>query len=112
MFSAVEIPSPESRIVGKISGPEPGPTVIVMTGIHGNEWAGLLAARRMLDRLREEEIPLRGDLTVLAGNLSALRERTRFIDDDLNRNWTPARIDALRSVSEFDGLNRHADAFE
>jgi len=77
--------------------------MVVMTGIHGNEWAGLFAARRVLDRLHEDEIPILGELTVLAGNLSAIKERTRFIDDDLNRNWTSARVEALRSVSDFRG---------
>jgi succinylglutamate desuccinylase len=38
-----------------------------------------------------------GDLVALAGNVSALAMGRRFVDRDLNRAWTTARIEALRA---------------
>ena len=84
------------RVVGRIKGDVPGPTLIVMTAIHGNEPTGLIAARRVLQRIEDDSITIRGEIVVLAGNLPALRDRMRYIDDDLNRQWTPMRIAAIR----------------
>ena len=94
----LERPPTVPRIVGRITGDRPGPSLIVMAALHGNEPAGLLASQRLLARLRSERTPLRGELTVLAGNLTAIRERTRFLQKDLNRQWTPDRIAALRTT--------------
>jgi hypothetical protein len=41
---------------------------------------------------------VRGELVVLAGNLPALRDKVRYIDDDLNRQWTPRRMMAIRET--------------
>lgn len=85
------------RVIGQLRGPFDGPTAIVMTGIHGNEPAGAHAAGRVLSRLGSTGGVPRGELVVLAGNLKALPERTRFIDHDLNRQWTPKRVAQLRA---------------
>ncbi len=74
--------------------------MLVMTGLHGNEASGIQAARRMLDRFESNGVALRGDLVVLAGNLQALAERTRFIDKDLNRQWTPEKVAAASAQRE------------
>jgi len=74
------------RVVGRLRGAAPGPTLLVVAGLHGNEPAGVRAARRVL-----ASKPLhRGDLVVLGGNLAALRSDVRFIDRDLNRIWPAA----------------------
>ena len=68
--------------------------MIVMTGMHGNEPAGPRAAQRVLDRLERKDMELCGRFVALAGNLKALAEKTRFLDRDLNRQWTPAKLAA------------------
>jgi predicted deacylase len=83
------------RLVGAIRGEVPGPTLVVVGGIHGNEPAGVLAGRRVLERLREGRIPLAGELMVLAGNVGALGLGQRYQVKDLNRQWTEDRIAAL-----------------
>lgn len=88
----------EEREIGRVRGRSAGPCMVVMTGIHGNEGSGALAARRVLAAIREDELPLAGELIVLAGNLKALRARTRFIDRDLNRHWTPERVARVRAM--------------
>ena len=87
------------REVGRIRGATAGPCMVVMTGIHGNEGSGVLAARRVLAAIEEHSIPLAGELIVLAGNLKALRAKTRFVDRDLNRHWTPERVARVRAMS-------------
>jgi predicted deacylase len=100
----------EQREVGRIVGHAAGPTLVVVAGIHGNEAAGIFAARRVLDRLRKAELPLKGELVVLAGNLAALRMGKRYQVKDLNRQWTEARVASLRAQGGTDVLAVNADA--
>lgn len=74
-----------ARVLGVVDGLERGPTLVVTCGVHGNEPAGVLAARRVLARIAPRR--LRGRLVVAAGNLAALARGVRFIDRDLNRRW-------------------------
>ncbi len=78
-------------------GSLPGPTVVVAAGIHGNEPSGLAALQRVLHRLRQGELPFRGRLVGLAGNLRALQRGDRFIEEDLNRIWSSERVAAIGS---------------
>jgi succinylglutamate desuccinylase len=87
----VEAPRGERRVLGRVSG-TPGPTMVVLAGIHGNEPAGVSAAQRVLARLVADRPPLAGSVVFLAGNLVALERRMRFVDVDLNRQWTPERV--------------------
>ncbi len=83
------------REVGRLVGDAPGPTLLVVAGMHGNEPAGIHAARRVIARLREAGVAVRGELVVLAGNTRALRVARRYLGKDLNRQWTEARVEAL-----------------
>ncbi len=86
----------EGRLIGRHRGTEAGPTIVVVGGIHGNEPSGVRAARRVIDRLARENRPFHGELVALAGNLGALARNTRYLKVDLNRQWTPERVAALR----------------
>jgi len=81
----------DGHVVGKLEGSD-GPTVIVMACLHGNEPAGLVASRKVLERLVVQPKPIRGRLFVLLGNTAALEARTRYLDRDLNRVWTDERV--------------------
>lgn len=87
----------QGRLLGGIVGRRPGPTLICVAGIHGNEPAGLHALRRVLPALEDRREEMRGRIVALAGNMSALERGRRFIDRDLNRAWTSARIVQLRT---------------
>ena len=93
-------PLPIDREVGRIPLPgaavHEGPTLIAVGAIHGNEQAGIHAARRVLTRLSVGDVDVRGELVVLAGNVGAIREGRRYRARDLNRMWTAAQIDAAR----------------
>ncbi len=88
------------RVLGAIEGDRPGPMLICVAGVHGNEPAGVDAMGRLLAELRESGTSLRGDLVALAGNRRALAEGRRFVSRDLNRAWTPVRVRALRNGAQ------------
>lgn len=92
----LKAPAHRRRTLGDRQGGS-GPTMIVVTGLHGNEPAGGLAARRVLARLEREGLEINGRFVVLAGNLRALAAGIRFLDCDLNRQWTPERVAELQN---------------
>ena len=84
-------------MLGRHRGDEPGATLLCVAGIHGNEPAGVLALRRVLDQLRRLRPAFAGELVGLTGNLAALARGRRHLDTDLNRMWLPDRIETLRN---------------
>lgn len=86
---------PRRRILGVRRGDEPGPMLLCVAGLHGNEPSGLLALGRVLDVLEAHDTALGGDLIALSGNLEALSRDHRFIDEDLNRVWRKDRVAAI-----------------
>jgi len=91
----IEEPGAHGRRIGAYRGAEPGPLVICIASLHGNEPAGIAALERVLDVLSSNQFRMRGDLVGLRGNLQAGRAGTRFIDEDLNRVWQRERVDAV-----------------
>ncbi|WP_241142313.1 succinylglutamate desuccinylase/aspartoacylase family protein [Cognataquiflexum rubidum] len=83
---------PVRRVIQKLKGEKPGPTVLFFAGIHGNEPAGVTALERVLVDLSTRQDILRGSIYALRGNLKALSEGKRFLDIDLNRLWTKTNI--------------------
>lgn len=88
------------RLIGEARGTEPGPTLILIGGLHGNEPAGVLGLQRIFERLdRGTAYLTRGRAIGFAGNRQALRQRKRFLVNDLNRYWQPDRVVRLRSTT-------------
>ncbi|MDT8341995.1 MAG: succinylglutamate desuccinylase/aspartoacylase family protein, partial [Longimicrobiales bacterium] len=85
------------RVLGDFGSEDGAATLVVVAGLHGNEPAGVLAAQRVARTLAEGARTLQGRLLLLAGNLPALRKGVRYLDRDLNRAWTEARVRALRN---------------
>lgn len=92
--SAMEIESTMQRELGRWDSGEPGPTLLVTGGVHGNEPAGVHALKRVFAHLHERAPKIRGRLVGLAGNLAALGEKRRFLARDLNRGWDQESIEA------------------
>jgi len=86
----------QARLIGKYSGDQPGPLVLFVAGIHGNEPSGVDALERVFADLHASQPAFRGDVVGLAGNLSALAKGQRFIEKDLNRQWDEDRVFRLR----------------
>lgn len=90
----------DEREIGRAVGTHAGPTLVVVGGVHGNEPAGIAAARRVLARLERGDVVLRGELVAFAGNVGALRQGARYLGKDLNRQWSEARVAAVRATPE------------
>lgn len=80
------------RVIGRHRGDEAGATLVVVGGIHGNEPAGVHAARRVMEALARLDPPFRGELIALVGNRRALAHDSRYLAIDLNRQWTRERL--------------------
>ena len=90
----------ENRILGTVEGDPDGPTVVVVTGMHGNEYAGVDAAQNIFNMLDGIYPRIRGRLVILRANLPALEQKVRYIDEDMNRLWVPAIVDQVRNTPE------------
>jgi len=91
-----------SRILGKFEGTEPGPLLICIGAMHGNEPAGVEAIKLMLKMLEVEPITnpkftYKGEFLGLIGNLEAYNSGKRFIDRDMNRLFTKESIEKIKS---------------
>lgn len=90
------------REIGRVVGELPGPTLIAIAGIHGNEPGGITAARRVLATLSRREGIVRGEMVAFAGNLGALRQGRRYRLRDMNRVWTEATIASVEARAKAD----------
>ena len=82
----------EDHIIGTYSMDKPGPLFICVGGMHGNEPAGVEAIELLIKMMEVEHITnpafsFHGTFIGLLGNPTAFKERTRFIDEDMNRQW-------------------------
>ncbi|HOZ95178.1 MAG TPA: succinylglutamate desuccinylase/aspartoacylase family protein, partial [Ottowia sp.] len=81
---------------------QPGRALMITALIHGNELCGAWALKGLLEAgLR----PARGTLTLAFCNLAAFdrfdaahHDAARFVEQDLNRQWTPERLRAADSL--------------
>ena len=97
------------RVIGRFGAISPGPLVVSIGGLHGNEPAGVFAGRKVLQQLVERQPRFRGEYLALAGNLPALRRRVRYIDEDLNRIWQPDRVDRSRLANPDTGSTEDSE---
>lgn len=70
--------------LGRVRGDAPGPTLLVVGGMHGNEPAGVEAARRLIESTPSLES---GELVAFIANVAALEAGVRYLARDLNRQW-------------------------
>ena len=84
----------------------PGPHVLLVSLIHGNEFAGAIVLEELL---REGFSPLRGRLTMGFANIAAYLRfdpanplASRFVEEDMNRVWDDAQLFGVRHSQELD----------
>lgn len=92
------------RVIGKYEGQLKGPLLICLGGMHGNEPAGVKAIDLLLKMLEVEPITnpnfiFKGKILGLCGNLRAYQKNKRFINKDLNRQWTTTNIERIKQAS-------------
>lgn len=85
----------ENRLMGEFHGTKSSPTVIVIAGIHGNENAGVDAAKNVLKKIKRDKVVFEGNLYFILGNINALNKRIRFEKVDLNRIWRNKNMEDL-----------------
>ncbi|HUM08055.1 MAG TPA: succinylglutamate desuccinylase/aspartoacylase family protein [Acidocella sp.] len=83
-----------------------GPHVVIVSLIHGNEFAGAIA---LAELLRSGFMPLRGRLTLGFANLAAFARfdpenpvASRYIEEDLNRVWDDYQLFGVRRSAELE----------
>ncbi len=88
------------RLIGRRRGSDPGPALVVVAALHGNEPAGVHASRRVLAKLEADGPDLRGEIVCVVGNVGAFEKGVRQQARDLNRGWHDERVAALREGRE------------
>ncbi|SHF31318.1 succinylglutamate desuccinylase [Fodinibius roseus] len=89
-----------NRTIGSLKGQQEGPLVVLLTGMHGNEYIGVQAVEEVLGILKETDGLARGEVLAIRANLTALKHKVRYIDEDMNRIWFPSIIKKIRSTPE------------
>jgi predicted deacylase len=87
----------------------PGPTVIILGGVHGDEHAGIAVVNQM--KSGEFDVPLeRGRLIIALGNLAAIEVNRRFTDGgtNLNREFVDVPDDMLFEAADLSSEARRA----
>jgi len=95
----------EDRIIDRYEGDAPGPLLICIGGMHGNEPAGILAIKEIFRLLDIEKgfnpgFRYHGSFLGILGNLPAIRKGQRFIDRDLNRMLLPEELDRIKKTPQ------------
>ena len=97
------------RIIGTFGGETPGPLILVIGALHGNEPAGVKALEMVFEALELErrdnpEFQFQGKLVGLLGNAQGFLLGQRFVEQDLNRMWTPELVAEI-NASEDESLS-------
>lgn len=95
------------RVIGKYTGDQRGPLLVVFGAMHGNERAGVQAMDLMIKMLEVEPVTnpdfiYKGRVIGITGNLLALKQKKRFINKDLNRCWTKENVALAESGMKTD----------
>lgn len=93
------------RTIGTYTGTKKGPLMIAIGGLHGNELAGVHALETLFRMLEEEprrnpDFQFKGTFIGLRGNLRALRNGSRQMVKDLNRQFTTDNINRVLQFPE------------
>jgi succinylglutamate desuccinylase len=82
----------EERVIGWYSSGLPGPLILAVSGIHGNEPSGPRAIKAFLEMLQTRTPLITGTFLGLLGNIKAGAANQRYLDKDLNRCFLPKFI--------------------
>ncbi|NNE56059.1 MAG: aspartoacylase, partial [Flavobacteriales bacterium] len=84
---AIDVLFEFEREIGKLNQGWPGPTLVFIAGMHGNEPSGLLALQQVFRELSNPNFIIHGSVIGLSGNITALQSGVRFVNKDFNRVW-------------------------
>lgn len=87
----------KNRTVFHHKSAKPGPVLITLAGMHGNEAYGVAALRKVGELLsRRPGGVISGEWIGLSANTEAMRLGVRFVDEDMNRIWFPGIVEKIR----------------
>lgn len=78
--------------ITKITSNQPGKTVAIFSGIHGNELAGQMAVKKLKENLELTS----GTVYLVEANDEAIRENKRFVNKNLNRLFVRGKKKEVR----------------
>lgn len=81
------------RILGDYGNKNADKLFVCVGSLHGNEPAGWKALEIVFRQLEKHNIELQGRFVGITGNLTALKEKKRLVDHDLNRLWSAEKVD-------------------
>lgn len=92
-----------NRIIGTYTEGRPGPLIIAIGAIHGNEKAGVKAIQLMIKMLEVEpitnpEFHYDGTFVGIIGNRQAYAQNQRYLKHDMNRQWMADNVKRIRST--------------
>lgn len=107
----------KDRLIGRFEGDYPGPLVVVVGALHGNEPAGVQALQQVFaaleqERKRRPEFRFCGQLVGYVGHLQAFQQETRFLTQDLNRVWTPEFLAESQAFAKHTVQAEHREVLE
>jgi succinylglutamate desuccinylase len=88
---------PADRLLGHYTCGLPGPLILAIGGVHGNEPNGPRAIKAFANMLHAQTPLITGTFLGLMGNVRASAENQRYIDKDLNRCFLPGYVTAGHS---------------
>lgn len=83
---------PSERLLGYYTSGLPGPLILAVGGIHGNEPNGPRAIRAFVNMLHAQAPLISGTFLGVLGNVRASAENQRYIDRDLNRCFLATHV--------------------
>jgi succinylglutamate desuccinylase len=94
-----------NRIINSYTEGKPGPLLIVLGAMHGNESAGVKAIKAVFELINDEPnhnpyFCFHGKVIGLIGNLKAYQKGVRFIDKDINRHLLDHHVERIFELPE------------
>lgn len=106
-FQAQQIPVFSKRVIFDVQGKAKGPILLFVGSMHGNEPAGSIALQKVAESLPSKK--LKGRALGIVGNLKALIQKKRFIQEDLNRIWIPENLQKVNGANFQPGVSAELD---
>jgi succinylglutamate desuccinylase len=99
------------RVIGRFSMARPGPMLVILAAMHGNEPVGVLAVENLLRLLHEEveknpDFVFAGSVIGIIANKDAFEKGVRYINQDLNRLWS---IDHYYEIKDLSAAERTSE---
>lgn len=86
-----------NRIIGERNGESDEVLLVLIGAIHGNEMEGVKAIQNIIHTIDKDRLKLNGKLIGIAGNLKAIAQNKRYLNQDLNRLWESDNVNRIKN---------------